>query len=89
MTINYDKDIEDAYNKTVNSELRSLFGQSVLTRRLTGALAEHAEALSKAATASDKYARSLVVATWALAGATVGLVLATIGIIVATLRMAT
>lgn len=55
------------------------WGEGVSALILKRSLSKHAEALNAAAASSERYAKSLVSATWALVAAT--LVLAFIGII--------
>jgi hypothetical protein len=55
-------------------------GKSIeaMTERLVQALTDHANAMERAAKASEKHAQGLKHATWALVGATGGLLLATL-----------
>jgi hypothetical protein len=57
----------------------NVWGECVAALVLQRSLSKHAEALNSAASASDRYARSLVKATWALVAATAALVI--VGII--------
>lgn len=82
----------DVLLAAANLQSRSMGDQTAAlrqeTQKVLNGLKEHAGALTDAASASDKYAKRLVAATWALVGATIGLVIATIGIIVETFRLA-
>lgn len=73
--------------EAANLQARCMGEQSAVlrqeTQKVLAGLREHATALATAASASDKYARNLVNATWTLVVATVGLVMATAALIFA------
>ena len=72
-----DEEIRSAFKGVGTSEQGLAQAHAILTGRLGVALASHADALIKAAEASERYSRRLVWATWALVLATVVLAVAT------------
>ena len=83
MAYDTDPEIQEVLsNMAINMSWKNVYINRILVERITKAFERHADALTKSAEASDRYASRLVGATWALVFATVVLAAAAVAVFI-------